>query len=125
MKISEILKEQPISTKYSTFDKFENKKIIDKIYDENKEKNVIKILELKYEELFIIYRIKLGDSEDKRKLEKIKDKIEGLDFLEEKNICNGIEKLIEELKKNHEEEYIEKVKTACLGYKSYFINKKD
>ena len=125
MKISEILSEQPISTKYSTFDRFENKKIIDEIYDENIEKNVIKILELTFEELLIIYRIKLGDSEDKKKLEKIKDKIEGLDFLEEKNRCKGIEKLIEKLEKKHEEEYIKKVKTAVLGYKNYFINKKE
>ena len=125
MKISEILREQSISTKYKTFDKFENKKIIDKIYDENIEKNVIKILELTFEELFIIYRIKLGDSKDKKKLEEIKDKIEGLDLLDEKNRCKGIEELIEELKKKHEEEYIEKVKTVCLGYKNFFNDKKE
>ena len=125
MKISEILREQTISTKYSKFDKFENKKIINKIYDENIEKNVIKILELTFEELFIIYRIKLGDSKDKKKLEEIKDKIEGLDLLDEKNRCKGIEELIEELKKKHEEEYIEKVKTVCLGYKNFFNDKKE
>ena len=125
MKISEILREQPISTKYSTYPRFENKKIIDKIYDENIEKNVIKILELTFEELFIIYRIKLDDSLDKKKLEEIKDKIEGLDLLDEKNRCKGIEELIEELKKKHEEEYIEKVKTVCLGYKNFFNDKKE
>ena len=123
MKISEILREKPISTKYKTFDKFENKKIINKIYDENIEKNVIKILELTFEELFIIYRIKLGDSEDKKKLEEIKDKIEGLDLLDGKNLRKDIGYLIEELKKKHEEDYIEEVKNVCLGYKEWFNEK--
>ena len=123
MKISDILSEQPISPKYPTFDKFENKKIIDKIYNEKLEKNVIKILELTFEELFIIYRIKLGDSEDMKKLEEIKDKIEGLDLLGEKNKCKGIEELIEKLKQNHGEEYIREVKNVCLGYKKYFNEK--
>ena len=125
MKISEILREQKISTKYSTFDEFENKKIIDKIYNENIEKNVIKILELTFEELLIIYRISLNASEDMKKLEEIKNKIDGLDLLEEKNKCKGIENLIEELKPNHEDQYIEKVKTVCLGYKNWFNKKKE
>ena len=123
MKIADILRQQPISTKYKTFDSFENKKIIDKIYKENKEKNVIKILELTFGELFIIYRIKLGDFEDMKKLEEIKDKIEGLDLFGEKNKCKGIENLIEKLKQNYGEEYIEKLKNVCLEYIKYF-NKK-
>ena len=125
MKISEILREQPISTKYSTLKNFENKIIIDKIYNENKEKNVIKILELTFEELLIIYRISLNASEDMEKLEEIKNKIDGLDLLEEKNKCKGIENLIEELKPNHEDEYIEVVKTVCLEYKKWFNKKKE
>ena len=123
MKIKDILCEQPISTKYSTFDTFENKLIIEKIYEENKEINVIKILELTFEELFIIYRRTLKDPDDIEKLEEIKAKIEGLDLLEENNWCGDIGYLIEKLKKNHEEEYIEEVKTSCLGYINWF-NKK-
>ena len=46
MKISEILMNQEISTKYSTLDRYENRKIIEKIYSEKEEINVIKILEL-------------------------------------------------------------------------------
>ena len=105
MKIKDILCEQPISTKYSTFDTFENKLIIEKIYKENKEINVIKILELTFEELFIIYRRTLKDPDDIEKLEEIKAKIEGLDLLEENNWCGDIGYLIEKLKKNHDEEY--------------------
>ena len=123
MKIKDILCEQPISTKYSTFDTFENKLIIEKIYEENKEINVIKILELTFEELFIIYRRTLKDPDDIEKLEEIKAKIEGLDLLEENNWCGDIGYLIEKLKKNHEEEYIEEVKSSCLGYINWF-NKK-
>ena len=123
MKIKDILSEHPISTKYSTFDRFENKRIIEKIYRENKEINVIKILELTFEELFIIYRRTLKDPDDIEKLEEIKAKIEGLDLLEENNWCGDIGYLIEKLKKNHEEEYIEEVKTSCLGYINWF-NKK-
>ena len=122
-KMAEILKEKPISTKYSKSRRYENKKIIDEIYKENKEKNVIKILELTYDELFIIYRIKLKKPEDLKKLEEIKDKIEGLNLQEENNEYQDFEYFIEDLKKKHDPEYIEKVKTIGLDYKNYFINK--
>ena len=126
MKIKDILSEQPISTKYSTFNSFENKLIIDKIYKENKEIKVIKILELAFEELLIIYRRTLKDPEDMEKLEKIKTKIEGLDLLEKNNKSKGFQNLIEDLRnKYHDEEYIEKVKNICLGYKNWFNDKKE
>ena len=120
MKIKDILCEQPISTKYSTFDNFENKLIIEKIYEEKKEINVIKILELTFEELLIIYRSKLKDPKDMEKLEEIKGKIEGLDLLSNENKYNDFAYLINKLEKNHEEEYIEKIKILCLGYENWF-----
>ena len=123
--MAEILKEKPISTKYSKSRRYENKKIIDEIYKENKEKNVIKILELTYDELFIIYRIKLKKPEDLKKLEEIKDKIEGLNLQEENNEYQDFEYFIEDLKKKYDPEYIEKVKTIGLDYKNYFINKNE
>ena len=118
--ISEILCEQEISSKYSTFDKFENKKIILKILKENKETNVKKILNLTFEEAFILYR---NEPEDKEKLEEMKDKIEGLNLFDEDNNYIGFQQFKKELKKKHEDEYIEKVKNACLGYKNWFNNK--
>ena len=124
MRIKDILCEQQISTKYSTFDRFENKKIIEKIYEEKKEINVIKILELTFEELFIIFRRKLKAPEDRVKLEEIKAKIEGLDLLEEnENKYKDIGYLIKKLEKDHEKEYIEEVKTSCLGYINWFSKK--
>ena len=123
MKIKDILCEQSISTKYSTFDRFENKKIIDRIYKENKETNVIKILELTFDELFIVFRRKLKDPEDMEKLEEIKAKIEGLDLLEENNKCKDVEDLIKEQEKDNGKEYIEEIKRLCLGYIKWFNDK--
>ena len=124
MKIKDILSKHPISTKFSTFDRFENKKIIEKIYRENKEINVIKILELTFEELLILYRRSLKDPEDMKKFEGIKAKIEGLD-LENENKYKDFGYLIKQLEKNHEKKYIEKVKKTCIGYENFFFDKKE
>ena len=128
MKISDILYNQTISPKYNTLDRYENRKIIDKIYAEKEEINVIKILELTFEELFIIFRRKLNDKEDMKKLEEMKDKIEGLDLNEINNEYEDIEWLINRIKKNYgnsfgEIEYIEQLKSLCLGYEDWFNNK--
>ena len=124
MKIKDILSEHPISSKYTTFDTFENKKIIEKIYKENKEKNVIKILELTFKELLILYRRSLKDPEDMKQLEEFKSKIEGLD-LENENKYKDFGYLIKQLEKNHEKKYIEKVKKTCIGYENFFFDKKE
>ena len=119
MKMSDILCQQKISSKFSKFDEYENKIIIEKIYEEKKEIKVIKILELTFEELFIIFRRKLNDPNDIIKLEEIKDKIEGLDLLEENNKYQDIEYFIKKLyKKNYEDidDYIKNVKEQCLNY---------
>jgi hypothetical protein len=130
MKLKDILCEQVISTKYKLSNKDANKKIIDKIYKEQKEINVIKILELTFEELFIIFRRKLNDKEDMKKLEEMKDKIEGLDLNEINNKYEDIEWLINGIKKKYDNnlnedeiEYIEQLKSLCLGYEDWFNNK--
>ena len=94
--------------------------IILKILKENKETNVIKILNLTFEEAFILYR---NEPEDREKLEEMKDKIKGLKLLDEDNNYIGFQHFKKELKKKHEDEYIETVKNACLGYKNWFNNK--
>ena len=73
--------------------------------------------------MFIIYRRALNLPEDKTELDKIKAKIEGLDLLEGNNKCKGIESLIEKLKKNYDEDYINKIKASCLEYINWFKNK--
>ena len=118
MKISDILYEV-------NKDEYYNRKIIDKIYEEKKERNVIKIFELTFEELFIIFRRKLNDSEDLKKLEEIKDKIKGLDLLEN-NEYQDIQYFIEkDIKRRYRKpgKYIEKIKTLCLSYQKWFNNK--
>ena len=129
-KISDILRENKISSKYSSCDKYENRKIIDKIYEENKEMNVMKILELTYEELFIIFRRKLNNPKDMEKLEEIKNKI-GHDLLEKKGKYEDIEYLINYIKKKYKNklsepqlnEYVNNVEDLCLNYKKWFDDK--
>jgi hypothetical protein len=118
MKISDIIYEKEISLKYIRLDKNHNKNIIDKIYKEKEEISAIKILELTFEELFIIFRRKLNDTEDMKKLEEIKDKIEGIDLLEMNNEYEDIKYLLDKFSKNESQEYIEEFKRFCLEYEN-------
>ena len=90
--------------------------LINKIYSEKKEINVIKILELTFEELFIIFRRKLNDPEDMKRLEEMKDKLEGLDILEFNNKYNDIEYYCEKFRMEMDNKCIEAFKSACLKY---------
>ena len=100
MKIKDILSQEKISTKYSTFQENENEIIINKIYEEGKETRIIKILELTFKELFIIFRRKLNYYKDEEEIGNIADKIEGLDLLEENNNYCDVGYLIQEIMKN-------------------------
>ena len=130
-RISDILSENKISSKYKKFDKYENKKIIDKIFKEKKEINIIKILELTFEELFIIYRRKLNAPEDMKKLEEMKDKIKGLDLLDQKGKYKDIKNLTDDVKKKYKDElnelelneYIKNIENLCLNYEKWFNDK--
>ena len=121
MKISDIIYEKEISLKY--LDKNHNKNIIDKIYKEKEEISAIKILELTFEELFIIFRRKLNDTEDMKKLEEIKDKIEGIDLLEMNNEYEDIKYYLDSFSKYRSQEYIEEFKRVCLEYEKIFKNR--
>ena len=130
MKMKDILSEQEISSKYKTYNKFENKIIIDKIYKEQKQIKVIKILDLTFEELFIIFRKNLKNDKDKEKIVKIAKKIEDLDLLKEDNKYEDINYMIGILRKKYEnlakkelDNYIEKVEKLCCDYENWFNNK--
>ena len=116
MKISDIIYEKEISLKY--LDKNHNKNIIDKIYKEKEEIYAIRILELTFEELFIIFRRKLNDTEDMKKLEEIKDKIEGIDLLEMNNEYKDIKYYLDEFSRYKSQEDIEDFKRFCLEYEN-------
>ena len=117
MKISDILSEPKYYRTFNNVVDDHNRKIIDKIYEEKKERSVIKILELTFEELFIIFRRKLNNSEDSKKLEDIKNKIKGLDLLEESNKYEDIQYFINLM---DDENYIDKFKKVCLDYERRF-----
>ena len=121
MKISDIIYEKEISLKY--LDKNHNKNIIDKIYKEKEEIYAIRILELTFEELFIIFRRKLNDTEDMKKLEEIKDKIEGIDLLEMNNEYEDIKYLLDSFSKYRSKKGIEEFKRVCLEYEKIFKNR--
>ena len=131
-KISNILSSKKISKKYSTFKRDENKKIISKIKKEKIEKKVIKILDLTFKELFIIFRRKLEDENDKKKLEKIKKEIEGVDLDEDKEnhrykdiMCfvGNIKTKMNLPDDADDDEYIKKIKERTLEYEKWFKKK--
>ena len=133
MKIKDILIEKKISTKYKTKDDFENKKIIEEIYQKQNEPKLIQILELTFEELLILFRKKLNDSGDKQHIEEfIEEKIKGLDLLDNYNKYKDIEYFIDEIKRKYEnkisakelEKYISAVENLCLNYINWFNDKK-
>ena len=84
-KLKNILSDVDISNKYKKFDKEYNKITIDNIYNEGKETNIINILNLTFEELFIIFRKKLNFYKDRVKYKDIEEKIKGLDLLKNNN----------------------------------------
>ena len=103
-KLVDIFKEFKISTKYlKPYDEYENRKIIERIYEEKKEINVIKILELTFEEAFIIFRKSLNNEKDKDKLKEIEIKIDGLDLLDNNDKYKDIQYLIKHLRDRNED----------------------
>ena len=123
MKISDIIYEQKDNIILDDY----NTKIIDRIYEEKKERNVIKILELTFEEVLIIFRRKLNDPEDIKKLEEMKDKIGGLDLLEKNDKYKDIEYFINDLENRYDKQYIEYIdefKKVSLNYEKYFTYKR-
>ena len=104
-----------------------NKKIIKKIFEENKEKEAIQLLNLTYRELFQIFRKKFEDIDLDLKT-KIYDIeiLKGNDF---KDILNFIEEIKEkEINKNEEKQnidvYLENIKNLCINYENWFLGKK-
>ena len=131
-KIKDILCREEISSKYSTLDRYENRHIVEKIMND-KEQNeiIIKILDLTYEEVFILFRRELQCENDKNKLEAIFKKFDGLNFLNDNTDYNN-NKPIEEAdfflnnlkgEKDDGEEYKNKVEFRVCNYKSWFSEK--
>ena len=126
MKLKDIYFNYEISEKYVHYEKDTNKKLIDKIYKEQKEIAVIKILNLTYIEAFDIFRRKIKEEKDIN--QELKNKIIGTDFLDTKKFKDFdyfIEKIRKEEKnKNSDiEEYINDIKSLCLHFEEWFKKK--
>jgi len=125
-KIKDIYLEYDISNKYVHYDKDINQKLIKKIYQEQTETAVIKILDLTYIEAFDIFRRKIiGKDIDPE----LKSKINGTGFLDNKKFKDFecfIGKIREEEKKNSNgdiEEYINDIKRLCIHFEDWFEKK--
>ena len=125
-KIKDIYLEYDISNKYVHYDKDINQKLIKKIYQEQTETAVIKILDLTYIEAFDIFRRKIiGKDIDPE----LKNKINGTGFLDNKKFKDFecfIGKIREEEKKNSNgdiEEYINDIKRLCIHFEDWFEKK--
>ena len=76
--------------------------------------------------MLILFRRKINYEKDKNKLEKILNKFNDLNFLNDNNKYQDAEYFIEELKrKGNDDEYIKKVKNLCCGYESWFKVRKE
>ena len=130
-KLKDIFSDVNISNKYKKFNKEHNKTTIDNIYNEGKETNIINILNLTFEELFIIFRKKLNFYKDREKYKDIEEKIKGLDLLTNNNykdiehLEKKIRKKYKNLKNDEVEKYIIKIKVLCCCYQQWFINKSE
>ena len=126
-KMKDILSNLPISKKYKKYKEYENKVIIDKIYEEKKEKNVIKILNLTFNQLFIIFRRNLKRPEDAPKIKAIEKRIKGLDDCHYKDIYYLTEKIRKDyyniMNKEELEDYIKVVEVFCKNYEKWFYDK--
>ena len=126
--LKDIYSKSNISFKYKLKNVETNEELINRIYKEEKEKEVMKILELTYGEAFEIFRQKLTL---KPLSEKIKAKIQGINILNKERFSNVeifLKKIREEGKRKGEskkdiEEYIEDIKNLVIVFEDWFQNK--
>ena len=102
-KLKDVFSSNEINGKYKLFEKFYNKEIIEKIYEE-KITELIDILEMTFLDAFIIF-----------KNENTSEKLDGFEKLD---------KVIEELKlKEKNEEYIQEFEKVAMNFENYYLNK--
>ena len=112
-----------ISNKIYKEDKTHNKKLIDEIYKQQKETEVIKLLELTFEEFLNLFRGTISNELEKKLslIKHIKEKFTNITNFEDKTRKKGIE--------NGEtneaiDSYIQKLKDLCFNYEDWFDKKK-
>ena len=128
MKLKDIYLESDISDKYKYKTKEDNIKLINKIYKEQKEIEVITILNLTYYEAFKIFIRKIdSDIFDNNLKEKIKETqiLNNKKFEDITVLLNNIEKNGKDNgeKKEDINEYKRKIIELCLNFKKWFEDK--
>ena len=101
--IKEIYLKYPISNKYKKYEKDINKNLIERVYSENKEIEVIKILDKTYIEIFN----KLMEIELEKFCNEILEKDEKNGLLKEDSV-----------------DYLKNIKDLCINYEKWFSSKK-
>ena len=121
-KLKDIFSED-ISCKYSTKDKSNNIVLIQKIYEEQKETDIIQILELTFGELLNIFRGTV--------LPELQEKITHIHYIKEKFRClpDYLKKITTEERKNGENEgniqtHLDKIKELSMNFEEWFIKKR-
>ena len=128
MKLKDIYLESDISDKYKYKTKEDNIKLINKIYKEQKEIEVITILNLTYYEAFKIFIRKIAPEIFDNNLE---EKIKGTQILNNKKfeditvLFNNIDKNGKDNgeKKKDIDDYKNKIRELCLNFKKWFEDK--
>ena len=126
--LKDIYMKTNISYKYKLKNVETNEALINKIYKEKKEIEIMKILNLTYGEAFEIFRQKLTL---KPLSTQLKNKIQGINILNKERFNNVeifLKKIREEEKKKGEnkkdiEEYLEDIKSLVIGFEDWFLNK--
>ena len=127
--LKDIFQNTKISIKYRHYPQDSNKKLINKIYKDNKEKALIKILNLKYKEVFEIFIRNI--TKDKKLNPELEKKIKGTHSLENREL-KDINELIntkeKESKNNGDNQeiidnYKQDIKNLCLDYIGWFDRK--
>ena len=121
MTVRELLYNE-ISDKNSSKEKNHNKELIDEIYNQNKETDIIKILNLTFGEFLNFFRGTISDE--------LEIKLSSITNVKEKfrNITDFENSIREESKKKETKEaidsYIKDLKYLCFNYENWFNNKK-
>ena len=121
MTVRELLYNE-ISDKNSSKEKNHNKELIDEIYNQNKETDIIKILNLTFGEFLNFFRGTISDE--------LEIKLSSITNVKEKfrNITDFENSIREESKKKETKEaidsYIKDLKYLCFNYENWFNIKK-
>ena len=132
--LKQIILKVDISKKYKTkYNNFINRDIIKKLYEDNKNEEIIKILNLTYGEVFDIFIREINEEFNNKKIDnELLDKIQGTSILDinkfkdAKLFLNEIrnKEMITNKNKEDVDKYINEVNKHCIEIKEWFNSQK-